>query len=78
MRSIFGLQRNPKLHNVTQLKFRDSVRTLWMTLWDEDEQRLVGFRDLKAIRVKLAAAAGPGVGEGIRATKPEVVPRSWR
>jgi omega-6 fatty acid desaturase (delta-12 desaturase) len=84
----YNLQRcfdeNSKLHNVTQLKFWDSVKTLWMTLWDEDEQRLVGFRDLKTIRAKLDAAADPGEGEGegegegIHGTKPEVVPRSWR
>ena len=76
----YNLQRcfdeNPKLHDVTQLKFWDSVKTLWMTLWDEDQRRLVGFRDLKAIRAKLDMAAD--AGECIRATKPEVVPRSWR
>ncbi len=66
---------NPELKNVTQLRFWDSVKTLWMTLWDEDERRLVGFRDLGTIRPRIEAAAGE---EAVTATKPDVVPRSWR
>jgi omega-6 fatty acid desaturase (delta-12 desaturase) len=65
---------NPELHKVTQLRFWPSVKTLWMTLWDEDEQKLVGFRDLKTIRARLDAAEG----EGVSATKPDAVPRTWR
>ncbi len=66
---------NPEVQNVTQLRFWDSVKTLWMTLWDEDEGRLVGFRDLETIRPRIEAAEGQGA---VAATKPDVVPRSWR
>lgn len=64
---------NPELHQVTKLTFRSSVKTLWMTLWDEDQQRLVGFRDLKSIRKRFAARDGDEV-----AAQPEAVPRAWR
>jgi omega-6 fatty acid desaturase (delta-12 desaturase) len=65
---------NPELQKVTELRFWPSIKTLWMTLWDEDEQRLVGFRDLKAIRSRLTTTDG----EEVSATKPDVVPRTWR
>ena len=65
---------NPELQQVTQLRFRQSVRTLWMTLWDEDDRRLIGFRDLKRIRSRLQEAGE----QPVAAKKPEVVPRAWR
>jgi omega-6 fatty acid desaturase (delta-12 desaturase) len=64
---------NPELHEVTKLTFWNSVKTLWMVLWDEDERRLVRFRDLKAIRKRIAAGEGRET-----ATKPDAVPRAWR
>ncbi len=67
---------NPELHKVTQLSLPASVRTLWLTLWDEDEHRLVGFRDLKAIRERISREIGAGAA--ILATKPNAVPRNWR
>ena len=53
-----------------------SVKTLWLTLWDEDEKRLVGFRELGKIRRRIAAEIGEGAR--ILATKPEAVPRAWQ
>ena len=56
-----------EVRRVTTLTLRESVRTLRLTLWDEDERRLIGFRDL---RRRAAAAVQP--------TKPEAVPKAWR
>ena len=68
------LDENPALQNVTRLTIRESLKTLGMTLWDEDERRLVGFRELPAIRRRLAEQGE----EPVEATRPEVVPRTWR
>ena len=68
------LDENPALQNVTRLTIRESLKTLGMTLWDEDERRLVGFRELPAIRRRLAEQGE----EPVEATRPEVVPRAWR
>jgi omega-6 fatty acid desaturase (delta-12 desaturase) len=38
---------NPELQNVTRLTIRESVKTLRMSLWDEDAQRLIRFGDLR-------------------------------
>ncbi|UCF40681.1 MAG: fatty acid desaturase [Gemmatimonadota bacterium] len=67
---------NPELHDVTKLTLGTSVKTLWLTLWDEEEGRLVGFRDLPAIRRRLEQGGTEGAAVG--PTKPEAVPRSWR
>ena len=48
---------HPELRQVTKLTLRDSVRTLRLTLWDEDERRLIAFRELPAARRRLAEAA---------------------
>jgi len=70
----YNLQRcydeNPPFHDVTRLTLGRSVTTLRLTLWDEDEKKLVRFRDLERIRTRLAAPVQP--------TKPEAVPRTWR
>ncbi len=63
---------NPELHHATQLGLFHSIKTLGLTLWDEDSRQLIGFRDLKGIRAKLEAG-GP-----VQPTKPEAVPASWR
>ncbi|HPF62210.1 MAG: fatty acid desaturase [Gemmatimonadetes bacterium] len=67
---------NPILQRVTTLTLPASVRTLWLTLWDEDERRLVGFRELRQIRERIAAELEAGAA--VLATRPEAVPRSWR
>jgi len=67
---------NPELHDVTRLPLARSIRTLRLSLWDEDERRLVKFRDLKALRARLEGELGSG--QTIRPTKPEAVPRAWR
>ena len=67
---------NPELQQVTRLGFWQSVGTLWMTLWDEDEGRLIGFRDLKPVRRRWEESEGESAA--IAATKPDAVPRTWR
>jgi omega-6 fatty acid desaturase (delta-12 desaturase) len=63
---------NPELHQATRLGLFHSIRTLGLTLWDEDAKQLIGFRELKKIRPKLEAT-GP-----VQPTKPEAVPANWR
>jgi hypothetical protein len=46
------------------------VKTLRLTLWDEDDRKLVGFRELREIRRRL--------GSPVEATKPDAVPAVWR
>lgn len=67
---------NPVLQRVTTLTLPASVRTLWLTLWDEDERKLVGFRELRRIRERIRAELQAGVA--VMATKPEAIPRAWR
>ncbi len=67
---------NPALRKVTRLTLPQSVKTLWLTLWDEDEKRLVSFRELRRIKDRFAAEIGAGAA--ILATKQEAVPRTWR
>lgn len=38
---------NPLFHEVTVITLAQSVRTLRLTLWDEDRGRLIGFGDLR-------------------------------
>jgi omega-6 fatty acid desaturase (delta-12 desaturase) len=70
----YNLQRcydeNPEFHDVTRLTLPQSVGTLRLTLWDEEEKKLVRFRDLPHLRARL--------GEPVQATKPEAVPKAWR
>ena len=67
---------NPVLQKVTTLTLPASVRTLWLTLWDEDGRRLVGFRELRAIRARLADRLEAGAAALV--AKPEAIPRAWR
>jgi omega-6 fatty acid desaturase (delta-12 desaturase) len=64
---------HPELRQVTTLTLFGSVKTLRYTLWDEDERKLVGFRELRAIRQRLAADATE-----VLPTRPEAVPLIWR
>lgn len=66
----------PALRQVTTLTLKDSVKTLRLTLWDEDTKQLVGFRDLKRIRARIVAELEAGAA--VMATKPEAVPTAWR
>lgn len=66
----------PALRRVTVLTLPDSVKTLRLTIWDEDAKVLVGFRELRAIKDRLAKEIEAGAK--ILATKPEVVPVTWR
>lgn len=62
-----------ELQQVTTLTLRGSVRTLRLTLWDEDERRLVGFGEIAAIRDRLARE-----GSELQPTKADVLPANWR
>jgi len=66
----------PELRRVTRLRLLESVKTLRLTLWDEDAKTLVGFRDLRAIRDRIAREVGAGAA--IMATKPGSIPVTWR
>ena len=41
---------NPELHVVTRMTIKDTFRLLNLTLWDEERERLIRFRDLKPMR----------------------------
>ena len=69
-------EENPQLQQVTQLTLVRSIKTLWLTLWDEDGRRLVRFRDLRTIRPRLEQELREG--RTIDATKPDAVPGAWR
>ena len=64
------------MRRVTQLRLAESAKTLRLTLWDEDEKKLVGFRELRRIRERLTRELEAGAR--ILATKPEAVPAAWR
>jgi omega-6 fatty acid desaturase (delta-12 desaturase) len=64
----------PELRQVTQLRLAESVKTLRLTLWDEDAKKLVGFRELRRIRERLARQ----LDGAIHPTKAEAVPAAWR
>lgn len=70
------LTENPALQRVTQLTLWQSIRTFRLTLWDEDERRLVGFRELREIRERISRELEAGAA--IVATKPQVIPANWR
>lgn len=38
---------NPIFHTVTTLRLRDTLPTLWLALWDEEQGRLISFGELK-------------------------------
>jgi omega-6 fatty acid desaturase (delta-12 desaturase) len=48
---------NALFHDVTVVTLRESVRTLRLTLWDEDRQQLVGFRDVRLTPLPRSDAA---------------------
>jgi len=67
---------NSVLHGATRLTLGRSLRTLGLSLWDEDERRMVGFRDLQTVRPRIEQQLEKG--ERIRPTKEDAVPRAWR
>jgi omega-6 fatty acid desaturase (delta-12 desaturase) len=50
------LKKIPELKEVNKLRFFESFRTAFLTLWDEDENQLIGFRQARAIRRRRLAA----------------------
>jgi omega-6 fatty acid desaturase (delta-12 desaturase) len=49
---------NPIFQNVKHITLRSSLRCLHFRLWDEEEQRLVGFADVAAWRARHGLLAG--------------------
>src|SRR5690606_24482058 len=53
---------NPEFHVVTKVRVRDTFRLITRALWDEDERRLVRFRDVgrkqRAARRETAGSEG--------------------
>jgi acyl-lipid omega-6 desaturase (Delta-12 desaturase) len=45
------LDANPELQQATRITLRDTARLFRLTLWDEETQRMIGFRDLKGRHV---------------------------
>ena len=43
-----ALRDHPELQDVSRLTLKESVRCLGLALWDEDQRRLVGFREARA------------------------------
>jgi len=41
------LAANPELQQATRITLRDAARLFRLTLWDEDAEQMIGFRDLK-------------------------------
>lgn len=39
---------SPQLQAVNRLTLRSSLKSLWLTLWDEDRRKLVSFREALA------------------------------
>jgi acyl-lipid omega-6 desaturase (Delta-12 desaturase) len=46
-----ALRDHPELQDVSRLTLKESVRCLGLALWNEDQRRLVGFREARASRV---------------------------
>jgi omega-6 fatty acid desaturase (delta-12 desaturase) len=67
-----ALDENPELQNSPKLGLWDSVKTLWLTLFDEDSRRLIGFRELNRI------LRSPEFQPDLIPNELNVVPRSWR
>jgi acyl-lipid omega-6 desaturase (Delta-12 desaturase) len=72
----YNLQRchdeNPLLQQVASLSVRDSLKTAGLTLWDEEQQRLVTFREARRMRQPgtLSQPAGSAGGGERRTTGP--------
>lgn len=43
------LKASPELQNINRLTFFQSLKSVSLTLWDEDQRKMVGFRSLKAV-----------------------------
>jgi omega-6 fatty acid desaturase (delta-12 desaturase) len=41
---------NPEFHAVTRVRFRDTLRLINLALWDEDNRKLIRFKDLRRMR----------------------------
>jgi omega-6 fatty acid desaturase (delta-12 desaturase) len=41
---------NPEFHVVTRLKLRDTFKLINLALWDEDNRRLIRFKDVRKLR----------------------------
>ncbi len=54
----YNLQRcyreNPVFHQVTRLTLRDSIKCVYMNLWDEENEKMVSFREARQMRAQQA------------------------
>ena len=41
---------NPEFQHVTSLRLLESLKCLFLTLWDEEQSKLVGFKHLRTLR----------------------------
>lgn len=41
---------NPIFHRVTTLTLKDTWKPLWLSLWDEDQKKLISFKELESRR----------------------------
>lgn len=67
-----SMEENEIFQHVTRLSLKDALGTLQLRLWDEDEQRLVGWKHLRALRAapeKMAERMADEVAEGIAASQ---------
>lgn len=55
------LEASPQLQSINRLTLRESLKGIWLALWDEDKRKLVSFREARS---RAKAASGPGVGNG--------------
>ena len=61
-----ALRAHPDLRGVSRLTLMESFRCLRLALWDEDQQRLVGFRDAgTSLRSRSPSRTGPRFLVGI-------------
>ncbi len=44
------LEENPEFQRVTRIRFRDTFGCMRLTLWDEEQQKLIRFRDLRKLK----------------------------
>jgi omega-6 fatty acid desaturase (delta-12 desaturase) len=63
---------NPELRNATKLGIWQSVKTLWLTLWDEQSRKLVRFADVEAILRR------PGGVPPLTPAEMASFPRAWQ
>lgn len=52
-------EQNPILQSVVHLTLKSSLQTVWLTLWDEEQERLISFREALQLESSLHATHPP-------------------